>query len=142
MKSLFLTFLLICLSSNVMAGSFYSSPSRGSSLATSVLIDDKGIFNLVISVNFLNEPFDKAPYTSDSYEEMIKRLNIEWHNVVLNQVLASNSYKTSDLPVLKKSIDSGLSQLVASTKKKYGIKDNVEVVYSVGNFYLVNINNE
>jgi len=124
------------------AGSYYSSGSLGGAITASVSIEDKGIYNLVISVEFLSEPFDKAPFTSDNYEEMLKRLNVEWRGVVLKQVLQSSNYKMSDLALLKQQIDHELDKLIVQAKTKHRIKPNTEVVYAIGSFYLVNLNNE
>lgn len=139
---LWMCLTLLIIASNAFGGSFYSSPSRGGTLATSVSIEDKGIYNLVVSVQFLKEPFDKAPFTSDNYEEMIKRLNVEWSGIVLKRVLTANNYKVNELAALKQSIDEDLSLLVSEAKKKHGVKPNTEVVYSIGSFYLVNLNKE
>lgn len=94
---LLLVAFMLLVSTQTFAGSFYSSPSLGGALATSVSIENKGIYNLVISVQFLKEPYDKAPFSSDNYEEMIQRLNVEWRGEVLKTVLESNEYKVSDL---------------------------------------------
>jgi len=137
-----LSIFLLMVSSQIFAGSFYSSPSIGGSLATSVTIENKGIYNLVISVQFLTEPFDKTPFTSNKYEEMIQRLNVEWRGEVLKTVLESSEYKVSDLSALKNKIDGNIAKLIAGAKKKHGVKSDVEVVYSIGSFYLVNLNKE
>jgi len=134
--------LLLMMAWQTLAGSYYSSASLGGAITTSVSIEDKGIYNLVISVEFLTAPFDKAPFTSDNYEEMLKRLNVQWRGVVLKQVLQSSSYKMSDLALLKQQIDRELDKLVLEAKKKHRIKPNTEVIYAVGSFYLVNLNNE
>ena len=135
--------LLISVVPSAFAG-FYSSSSSstGGALATSVEIEGGGIYNLVVSVQFLREPYDKSPYSSDDYEEMIKRLNVEWRDVVLQRVLSENNIKISELTTLKKNISSDLSLLVAKAKKKHGVTENTEVVYSISGFYLVNINKE
>tara|TARA_B100001063_G_C16361006_1_gene355993 strand:+ start:236 stop:517 length:282 start_codon:yes stop_codon:yes gene_type:complete len=93
-------------------------------------------------VQFLTEPFDKTPFTSNKYEEMIQRLNVEWRGEVLKTVLESSEYKVSDLSALKNKIDGNIAKLIAGAKKKHGVKPDVEVVYSIGSFYLVNLNKE
>ncbi|UZE97310.1 hypothetical protein [Alkalimarinus alittae] len=135
-------FVLLVTAQLTYGGSFYSAPSSGGSIATSVSIEDKGIYNLVVSVQFLNEPFDKAPYTSEDYEEMINRLNVMWRGVVLKRVLGQSNYKVSDLAGLKQKIDEDIFQLVGEARKKHGVKASAEVVYSIGSFYLVNLNKE
>ena len=135
-------FVLLVTAQFAYGGSFYSAPSSGGSIATSVSIEDKGIYNLVVSVQFLNEPFDKAPYTSEDYEEMINRLNVMWRGVVLKRVLGQSNYKVSDLAGLRQKIDEDIFKLVGEARKKHGVKASAEVVYSIGSFYLVNLNKE
>ena len=139
---LVLVLILISLIPSAFAGGFYSSPSNRGHIATSVSIENKGIFNLVVSIEFLKEPLDKAPFTSDNYEEMMKRLNVEWSGVVSKRILTSNNYKMSDLAVLKENIEKDLAELITKSKKKHKVDSNAEVVFSIGSFYLVNLNNE
>ncbi len=144
---LLLLLIFISFIPSAFAGGFYSSPShRGHiatcHIATSVAIENKGIFNLVVAIEFLKEPLDKAPFTSGDYEEMMKRLNVEWSGVVSKRILTSNNYKVTDLAVLKENIEKDLEVLISESKKKHNVDPNAEVVFSIGSFYLVNLNNE
>ena len=123
-------------------GGFYSSSydARGSVIA-SVEVEGKGIHNLVITIQFLNKPFDKREYNSDGYEELIKRLAVEWRGVALKKVFELNTYKITDLPKLEASIEIEIQKLVKSSKRKHGVKEGVEVVYSISNFYLIEPSN-
>jgi peptidoglycan hydrolase CwlO-like protein len=59
----------------------------------------------VISIQFLNEPFDKKPYDSDAYENFIRRLKVEWSGVALLQVLKTKEQSINDLAELKGNIE-------------------------------------
>jgi len=139
---LLLLLIFISFIPSAFAGGFYSSPSHRGHIATSVAIENKGIFNLVVAIEFLKEPLDKAPFTSGDYEEMMKRLNVEWSGVVSKRILTSNNYKVTDLAVLKENIEKDLEVLISESKKKHNVDPNAEVVFSIGSFYLVNLNNE
>lgn len=72
--------LMISVVPSAFAG-FYSSSSSstGGALATSVEIEGGGIYNLVVSVQFLREPYDKSPYSSDDYDARNHGVSSEWH---------------------------------------------------------------
>jgi bifunctional pyridoxal-dependent enzyme with beta-cystathionase and maltose regulon repressor activities len=131
------TILMLVASTNAFGG-FYSSSydSRGTVVA-SVEIEDKGIYNLVVSIQFLNKPYDKREYESDSYEELINRLSIEWRGVALKKILESNTYKVSDLKTLEASVESEVHKLIKLSKKKHGLSQGIEVIFSISSFYLI-----
>ena len=137
-RILLLTIILLLASSTSAFASFYSSgyDARGTVVA-SVEIEGKGIYNLVVSIQFLNKPFDKRDYTSDEYEELIKRLAVEWRGIALKTVFESNKYKITDLPALKAKVDTEIQKLIKLSKKKHGVKESIEVVYSISSFYLL-----
>jgi len=61
-RSFSISLLLVMLfSSNAVAGfgSKYSSPFSSDSVVAPIQIKDKGIYNLVVSIQFLNEPYEK-----------------------------------------------------------------------------------
>jgi len=133
--SLFLFFLL---SSNAF-GSFYSSQySRDSSnIVASVQIKDKGIYNLIISVNFLRRPRDQKIYKSDEYVELLDRLQVEWQGIALQKVLESKEIQVTDLINLRNSIQTEISALAKRLKEKLVPKKEVEVVFSISDFFLL-----
>ena len=137
-SSLIATILILVASTNAFGGSFYSSSydSRGTVVA-SVEIEDKGIYNLVVSIQFLNKPYDKREYESDSYEELINRLSIEWRGVALKKILESNKYKVSDLKTLEASVESEVHKLIKLSKQKHGLSQGIEVIFSISSFYLI-----
>ncbi len=137
-SNLLLACILLLLSTTTYGGfSSYSGYNNQGSVMAAVEIEGKGIYNLVISVQFLSQPFDKKPYSSDAYEELLKRLSVEWKGVVLKEVLINNLYKVTDLGALKEKVKSAIQKQINSAKNKYGIDKDAEVVFSVGSFYLV-----
>lgn len=130
--------IILLFASNALAGfSSYSSPYSSDSVIASVQIKDKGIYNLVISIQFLNEPYDSKPYDTDAYENFIRRLKVEWSGVALLQVLKAKEQSINDLADLKSSIESELVKLADQLKQKYRIQKDTEVVFSLSNFFLL-----
>ena len=136
-KLIFSLALLFFTISNANAGLSYSSSDSRGSIIAAVEIEGQGIYNLVLSVQFLNEPYDKKQYTSDSYEELINRLSVEWRGIALKAVLENNKYKLSDIPGIELKVNKAIQGLVNSSKSKYGIKNDTEVIYSITSIYLV-----
>ena len=130
--------IILLLASNAVAGfSSYNNPYSTDSVVAPIQIKDKGIYNLVISIQFLNEPYDKKIYESDAYENFIRRLNIEWSGVALQQILISKEQNINDLVGLKGNIETEITKLADKLKNKYSLDKNVEVVFSLSNFYLL-----
>jgi len=124
--------------SNVHAGfGSYDNPYSTDSVVAPVQIKDKGLFNLVISIQFLTEPYEKKPYESDEYKNFIKRLNVEWSGVALSQVLQAKEQNINDLNALKTNIEAEINKLANRLKSKYQLNNNVEVVFSLSRFYLL-----
>ncbi len=139
-RTLFIaTLIFIFLTSNAIAGfgSFYSNSYSSGSVAAPIQIKDKGIYNLVISIQFLNEPYDKSIYKSDKYELFLKRLKVEWSGVALLQVLKAKEQSINDLTDLKANIETEIVKLADQLKKKYSLDKNEEVIFSLSNFYLL-----
>lgn len=132
-----LTILIIA--SNALAGGFssYSSPYSSDSVVAPIQIKENGIYNLVISIQFLNEPYDQKIYKSDAYGNFIRRLQVEWSGVALEQILKSKEQSINDLVGLKTNIESELIRLIDELKTKYSLDKNIEVVFSLSNFYLL-----
>ena len=92
--------LIILFSSNADAGlgsSLYSSRygRETGTVVAAVQIKDKGLYNLVISAQFLRRPQDTKVFKSDEYNQLIDRLMVEWHGVALQKVLKSNELTIS-----------------------------------------------
>ncbi len=137
-----LVFVLL-LSANALAGfGSYSSPYNSDSIIAPIQIKDKGIYNLVVSIQFLNEPYDRKPYNSDEYEKFIRRLSVEWSGVALLQILKSTEQNINDLAGLKQRIEGEILKLADGLKRKYKFDNNVEVIFSISNFFLLEPRNK
>ena len=136
-SSLIATIIMLVASTNAFGGFYSSSYDSSGTVVASVEIEDKGIYNLVVSIQFLNKPYDKREYESDSYEELINRLSIEWRGVALKKILESNKYKVSDLKTLEASVESEVHKLIKLSKQKHGLSQGIEVIFSISSFYLI-----
>lgn len=130
--------IVLLMASNSFAG-LYSSQydTQSSSVISAVQIKDKGIFNLVVSLNLLRKPQDKKIYTSDEYEELINRLSVEWRGIATQKILEKKELSVGDLIELQKSIHSEVTALVNKLKKQYLPEQNTEVIFSISNFFLL-----
>jgi len=130
--------IMVLFGSNAFAGfGKYDNPYSNDSVVAPIQIKDKGLYNLVISVQFLNEPYDQKVYESDAYEKYLRRLKVEWSGVALLQILKAKEQSINDLVVLKGSIEDEIVKLADQLKDKYTLHKNVEVVFSISNFFLL-----
>jgi hypothetical protein len=141
-NSLIIVIILLVFSSSSFAGLYKSSYDTRGNVIAAVEIEGKGIYNLVVSIQFLSQPYDKRDYTSDDYQELLNRLAVEWRGVALKTILETNQHKISDLPELKISVENELDHLIRNAKRKHGVREDVEVVYAISRFYLLEPNNE
>ncbi|WP_428034611.1 hypothetical protein [Amphritea sp.] len=116
--------------------SSYENFSSNGGVVAPIMLNEQGLFNLAVSVQFIREPYEKAPYESDEYHSLISRLSVEWQGVAIQNILDTPSIEHADLSDIKKAIESSIDKLIRETKSKYGIKDSTEVVYTVDSFYL------
>lgn len=133
--------VIFLLSSNVFAGlgSFYSyqySRETGTVVAA-ITIKEKGIYNLVISVQFLKKPYDKKIYKSDAYEHLIDMLLVKWRGLAIQKILEAKEVDVADLAELKKSVEKEIEKLINQMKKKFFPEHKLEVVFSLSNFFLL-----
>ena len=77
-RSFSITLLIVfLLSSNAFAGfSSYDRPYSSDSVIAPIQIKDKGMYNLVVAIQFLNEPYEQKVYESDEYENFLRRLKM------------------------------------------------------------------
>jgi hypothetical protein len=129
--------ILLMASYAIASFSEYSSPYSGDSVVAPIQIKDEGIYNLVISIQFLNEPYDNKQYKSDAYENYIRRVKVEWAGIALSQVLSAKEQTINDLVGLKTNIETEITKLADRLKGKYSLDKNLEVVFSLSNFYLL-----
>jgi hypothetical protein len=135
---IFILTLILSPLSHAGLSSYSNSPSNGGVVAP-ILIDEQGMYNLAISVEFMREPFDRGQYDSDEYRSLISRLSTQWKGIAVQKVLDSTSIPLSSLTQLKRSVETAIDELIKSSKAKYGIKKSIEVVYAVNGFYLLAI---
>ena len=115
----------------------YEAPYSKDNAIAPVQIKDKGIYNLVVSIQFLNTPYDEKTYKSDVYERFIKRLKVDWSSVAILQILKAKEMSITDLASLKGNIEAEITKLADQLKSKYSLDKNVEVVFSISNFFLL-----
>lgn len=140
-NSLITAILFLIFSTSSFAGFYKSSYDTRGNVVAAVEIEGKGIYNLIVSIQFLNQPYDKRDYTSDDYQELLKRLAVEWREVALKTILETNKLKMADLPELKVSVENEIEHLIRTSKKKHSVREDVEVVYAISSFYLLEPNN-
>jgi LPS O-antigen subunit length determinant protein (WzzB/FepE family) len=138
-RSFSITLLIVLLlTSNALAGfGKYDNPYSSDRVIAPVQIKDKGMYNLVIAIQFLNEPYDQKVYESDAYENFLRRLKVEWSGVALLQILKAKEQSINDLVGLKGNIEAEITKLADQLKKKYSLSKDVEVVFSLSNFFLL-----
>lgn len=130
--------LFLLTTSNSFAGfSSYNSYDTSGSIVASVEIENKGIYNLVTSIQFLRKPQDSKMFGTDEYGYMINQLSVEARGVILQKMLDPKTLKVTDFAALKNSIEKEVRNLIENTKKKHGVAAGTEVVFSLGNFYLL-----
>jgi hypothetical protein len=130
--------LFLLTTSNSFAGfSSYNSYDTSGSIVASVEIENKGIYNLITSIQFLRKPQDRKIFGTDEYEYLINQLSVEARGVILQEILQAKTIKVTDFAALKSSIENEIRNLIANTKKKHGVSAGTEVIFSLGNFYLL-----
>ena len=137
----FAIMIVLLLAQGALAGfSSYNNPYSSDSVVAPIQIKDKGIYNLVVAIQFLNEPYDQKVYKSDEYADYIRRIKVEWSGIALSQILSTEEQSINDLVGLKSKIETKVSELADRLKKKYSLDGDVEVVFSLSNFFLLEPN--
>lgn len=140
MNRIFRIALLVVLlfTSSAFAGfSSYSDISSSDSVIAPIQIKNKGLYNLVVSIQFLNAPTEDKVYKSEPYEKFMRRLKVEWSGIVILQILKAKEQSVNDLANLKANIEGEITKLANQLKGKYSVDKNVEVVFSLSNFFLL-----
>ena len=142
MRTIFATTLVFLLmSSGAVAGfgsgSDYYAISGSNSVAAPVWVEGEGLFNLVVSLDFLGRPEDTKLYKSDSYSQLINHLSVKWRSIALDKILAVSTIEKGGLADLKKEIESAVDKLVKDESAKLMGDQKVEVVYSLTHFVLL-----
>lgn len=128
--------VLIAFASNSSAGFYSSSYDSSNSVIAAVQIDNK-IYNLVATIKFLNKPQDNKQFNTDEYQNMIKQVSVEAQGLIVQRILEAKQMKISDLSSLKTNIEIEVRKLIDKTKFKHGVAQNTEVVFTIGNFFLL-----
>ncbi len=115
----------------------YKEPYTNGSVIAPIQIKNQGVYNLVVSIQFLNSPNDDKVYKSEAYEKFIRRLRVEWSGVAILQILKEKEQSINDLANLKNEIEAEITKLANQLKTKYSIDKNAEVVFSLSNFFLL-----
>ncbi len=91
---------LICiflLASNALAGLYsYQHRSDSGTVVVATTIKEKGIYNLIISAQFLRKPNDQKVFKSDAYSKLIDRLLVEWRGIAIQKVLEAKELTVYD----------------------------------------------
>ena len=101
------------------------------------MIKDKGLYNLVVTIQFLRKPQDSKIYKSDEYEKLVDRLLVESRGITLQRILEQKNMALSDFAVLKKGIETDIESLANRLKKKLVPDQDIEVVFSISDFFLL-----
>ena len=138
MRTLFATTLVfLFLSSGAIAGFDYHPMPGSTSVVAPVWVEGEGLFNLVVSLDFLGRPADTKVYGSDSYTQLISHLSVRWRSLALDEILAVGTIEKGGLADLKKEIESAVDKLVDDESIKLMGDQKVEVVYSLTHFMLL-----
>ena len=141
-RKLIIAFIFLILCSSNAAASFYSSDynREAGTVIAAVQVKGKGICNLIVTIQFMRKPQDSKVYKSDEYEKFMDRLAIESRGIALKKILERKELAVSDLNELRKVIETEIGNHAAQLKKKLLPNQNVEVVFSISNFYLLEPN--
>ena len=135
--------IVILFASNAFSSfSKYDYPYESDSVIAPIQIKDQGIYNIVISIQFLNQPYDSKIYKSDSYESFMRRLKVEWSRVALLHVLQAKEQSINDLANLKSIIEAEVTKLAEQLKQKYSLPKDTEVVFGLTHFFIVEPKNK
>jgi hypothetical protein len=67
----------------------------------------------------------------------VRRLKVEWSGVALVHILQAKEQTINDLVGLKGAIEAEIHKLADQLKSKYSLEKDVEVVFSLSNFFLL-----
>ncbi len=139
-RTISIAILMVALiASSAFAGfsSYSDSSNSRDTVIAPIQIKNKGMYNLVVSIQFLHAPTEEKAYKSDPYEKFMRRLQVEWSGIAINQILKAKEQSVNDLGNLKANIEGEITKLANQLKNKYAVDKNVEVVFSLSNFFLL-----
>jgi hypothetical protein len=88
-------------------------------------------------MHFLRKPQDSKIYKSDEYDKFVDRLLIESRGIALKKILDRKELAVSDFHDLEKDIETDIGKLASQLKKNLLPNQNIEVVFSISDFYLL-----
>ena len=138
-RKLIVAFVLLILCSSTAVAGFYSSgySREAGTVIAAVQIKDKGIYNLVVTLQFLRKPQKSKIYKSDAYEKLIDNLLIRSRGIALQKILDRKELVLNDFAGLKKGIETDIGKLATELKTKILPDQDIEVVFSVSDFFLL-----
>jgi hypothetical protein len=137
-KLVIASILLILFTSTATAGFYSSGYSRQEgTVIAAVQIKEKGLYNLVVTIDFLRKPQRGKIYKSDEYEKLVNKMLVKSRGIALQKILESQELALRDFAGLKKNIETDISNLAAKLKKSMLPNQDVEVVFSISDFYLL-----
>jgi hypothetical protein len=120
------------------AGLYSSGYSRDEgTVVAAVEIKEKGLYNLVATVEFLHRPQNSKIYNSNAYEKLIDRLLVESRGITLQILLDNNELSLSDFSGLKETIETDIENISNKLKKEFLPEQDVDVVFSVSDMFLL-----
>ncbi|WP_028578721.1 hypothetical protein [Desulfogranum japonicum] len=141
-KSILLVLTVVCLITAEQGWASVRSPISRDSVTAPVVIQNQGLYNLVIGIQFLDAPSGAMVYHSEEYEDLMQRLKVEWAGLASGMVLQSKEHSISDLAALKNKMEKAIQALAENLKPQYGLDANVDVVFSLTDFFLLDPHEE
>ncbi len=122
-----------------ISSSFYSSgyDRYSENVVVSVEIAEKGLYNLVVSIQSFDKPKSFKSYNTDTYKDMMQRFMVEARGITVRKILNRKEISVSDFSVLREEIDAELTKLADELAYKYFPNKQMILVYSISNFFLL-----
>ncbi len=113
----------------------YGNDHFSENVIVSVQITDKGLYNLVVSIQTLEKP--SSYKYSNTYREMMRRFMVDARGITTQKILNRNELSVSDFAALREEIDAELSKLADVLVYKYFPNRHMNLVYSISDFFLL-----
>jgi len=139
-KLIVITAVLSLFSSGALAQyiHFPEDNKDAATVKTAVQIKDKGIYNLVVTVQFLRKiEYGSSSLKSDDYNKMVERLLVESRELIMNKILERNELALSDFHELESGIKSAIGKRADELIMQLFPNKKIKVVFSISEFYLL-----
>lgn len=138
LKKLILSAFILLMFSSYSSAGFYSNYTKESgTVIAAIQLKDKGLYNLIVTIQFMRRPQESKIYKSDEYEQIVDHLLVESRGVALQRILERKDIALTDFADLKKVIETDIKKKIDEKKKKFIPDQNVEVVFAISDFYLL-----